>query len=144
MVAIDTSPAKEDDAKKFGASTFVSDVALLEKGSLDMILNTASGRIPLDPFLELLKPRGSLVCVSLPDKEERSQLYLHSAVPTERALVGSYLGPLGDYEEMLAFAVEHDVRPQVEVMPLARINEALTRVRDGKARYRVVVEMPEF
>ena len=44
---------------------------------------------------------------------------------------------------MLAFAVEHDVRPQVEVMPLARINEALDRVRDGKARYRVVVEMPE-
>ena len=61
----------------------------------------------------------------------------------ERALVGSYLGPLGDYEEMLAFAVEHDVRPQVEVMPLARINEALDRVRDGKARYRVVVEMPD-
>ena len=44
---------------------------------------------------------------------------------------------------MLAFAVEHNVRPQVEVMPLARINEALDRVRDGKARYRVVVEMPE-
>ena len=43
---------------------------------------------------------------------------------------------------MLAFAVEHNVRPQVEVMPLARINEALDRVRDGKARYRVVVEMP--
>ena len=142
MVAIDTSPAKEDDAKKFGASTFVSDVALLQKGSLDMILNTASGRIPLDPFLELLKPRGSLVCVSLPDKEERSQLYLHSAVPTERALVGSYLGPLGDYEEMLNFAVEHNVRPQVEVMPVERINEAVARVRAGDARYRVVLEMP--
>ena len=120
----------------------MSDVGLLQKGSLDMILNTASGRIPLDPFLELLKPRGSLVCVSLPDKEERSQLYLHSAVPTERALVGSYLGPLGDYEEMLNFAVEHNVRPQVEVMPVERINEAVARVRAGDARYRVVLEMP--
>ena len=29
---------------------------------------------------------------------------------------------------MLAFAVEHGVKPQVEVMPLARINEALDRV----------------
>ena len=79
-----------------------------------MILLTASGRAPLDPYLALLKPRGKLVCVSrpgkegggltdshyslptaptplhrayqvsLPDKEERSQLYLHSAVRLER------------------------------------------------------------
>ena len=129
----------------------------------------ASGRAPLDPYFTLLKPRGKLVSVSLtdapctlhpapgalhparlrcahqvslPDKEERSQLYLHSAVPTERALVGSYLGPLGDYEEMLNFAVEHNVRPQVEVMPVERINEAVARVRAGDARYRVVLEMP--
>ena len=112
------------------------------RGTFDVILNTASGRAPLDPYFELLKPLGRLVCVSLPDKEERSQLYLHSAVPTERALVGSYLGPLGDYEEMLKFAVEHNVRPQVEVMPVERINEAVARVRAGDARYRVVLEMP--
>ena len=76
-----------------------------------MILLTASGRAPLDPYFTLLKPRGKLVSVSLtdapcalhpapctlhparlrcahqvslPDKEERSQLYLHSAVRPER------------------------------------------------------------
>ncbi len=148
MVALSRSAEKEAEARGFGAAGFVvtSDAAQMQaaRGTFDVILNTASGRAPLDPYFELLKPLGRLVCVSLPDKEERSQLYLHSAVPTERALFGSYLGPLGDYEEMLAFAVEHGVKPQVEVMPLARINEALDRVRDGKARYRVVVEMPEI
>ena len=34
-----------------------------------MILLTASGRAPLDPYLALLKPRGKLVCVSRPGKE---------------------------------------------------------------------------
>ena len=43
---------------------------------------------------------------------------------------------------MLNFAVEHNVRPQVEVMPVERINEAVARVRAGDARYRVVLEMP--
>jgi hypothetical protein len=34
-----------------------------------VILLTASGRAPLDPYLALLKPRGKLVCVSRPGKE---------------------------------------------------------------------------
>lgn len=109
--------------------------------------------------------------MSLPDKEERSQLYLHSAVccaytmrstllracailtlltPAcsayqvifERALVGSYLGPHADYAEMLEMARDHGVRPQVELAPLSQINAMLERVRAGKARYRVVLQMP--
>eukprot|EP00322_Chrysochromulina_rotalis_P024695 CAMPEP_0115853310 /NCGR_PEP_ID=MMETSP0287-20121206/13438_1 /TAXON_ID=412157 /ORGANISM="Chrysochromulina rotalis, Strain UIO044" /LENGTH=362 /DNA_ID=CAMNT_0003307383 /DNA_START=84 /DNA_END=1172 /DNA_ORIENTATION=+ len=147
MIAFDASASKEADASRFGATRFVeatSDTAQMAelKGSLDMILNTASGRVPLDPYLELLKPRSPLVCVSLPDKEAPSQLYMHSAVPTERALVGSYLGPYGDYEEMLQFALAHDVRPQIEVMAFDQINQALERVKSGEARYRVVLEMP--
>ena len=146
MVALSRAAEKEAEARGFGAAGFVvtSDAAQMQaaRGTFDVILNTASGRAPLDPYFELLQALGRLVCVSLPDKEERSQLYLHSAVPTERALFGSYLGPLGDYEEMLNFAVEHNVRPQVEVMPVERINEAVARVRAGDARYRVVLEMP--
>ena len=111
--------------------------------------------------------------VSLPDKEERSQLYLHSAVRCERyaypmrstprtcamlalltsacsayqviferALVGSYLGPHADYAEMLEMARDHGVRPQVELAPMSQINAMLERVRAGKARYRVVLQMP--
>ena len=117
-------------------------MSLLAQFTVQLLRLEKAALILIPERKELLKPRGSLVCVSLPDKEERSQLYLHSAVPTERALVGSYLGPLGDYEEMLNFAVEHNVRPQVEVMPVERINEAVARVRAGDARYRVVLEMP--
>ena len=46
----------------------------------------------------------------------------------------------GDYEPMLRFAVAHGVAPQVEVLPAARVNEAIQRVRDNKARYRMVLE----
>ena len=45
-----------------------------------------------------------------------------------------------DYEEMLAFASKHGVKPQVELMPAAEVNAAITKVRNNTARYRVVLE----
>ena len=85
MVALSRSAEKEAEARGFGTAGFVvtSDDAQMQaaRRTFDVILNTASGRAPLDPYFELMKPLGRLVCVSLPDKEERSQLYLHSAVP---------------------------------------------------------------
>ena len=71
------------------------------------------------------------------------QLYLQSMVPSERAVVGSYLGPYDDYEEMLAFAAANGVAPQVELFPVGEINSAIARVRDNEARYRVVLRMEE-
>ena len=41
---------------------------------------------------------------------------------------------------MLAFATRHGVRPKVEVMPAAQVNDAIAKVRNNSARYRVVLE----
>jgi D-arabinose 1-dehydrogenase-like Zn-dependent alcohol dehydrogenase len=132
--------------------------------SFDVVLNTVSGHAPLDPLFALLKPRGTLVCVGLPEKDQKSQFFLHSAVTAERApppacrpplgacgpaprprtagsLVGSYLGPYADYEEMLRFSTEHGIKPMVELFPFSEINAAIAKVRDNSARYRVVVCM---
>jgi D-arabinose 1-dehydrogenase-like Zn-dependent alcohol dehydrogenase len=46
-----------------------------------------------------------------------------------------------DYEEMLAFATVHSVKPMVELFPASLINEAITKVRNNTARYRIVLEM---
>jgi D-arabinose 1-dehydrogenase-like Zn-dependent alcohol dehydrogenase len=147
VVALSRSPSKEEEARTFGATGFIAtedaDAVAAASGSFDLILNTASGHGPLDDYLGMLKPRGTLACVGLPGKEERSQLYLQSAVPLERSLVGSYLGPYGDYEEMLSFATAHNIAPQVEVMPARQINEALERVRRNEARYRVVLQFDD-
>jgi D-arabinose 1-dehydrogenase-like Zn-dependent alcohol dehydrogenase len=146
VVALSRSPSKEAEARGFGASGFLltGDTGEMEKAgaSFDLILNTVSGHGPLDTYLSLLKPRGLLACVGLPDKGKRSQLYLQSAVPLERSLVGSYLGPFADYDEMLEFAANHEITPQVEVVPSEKINSALDTVRQNKARYRVVLEFP--
>ena len=169
VVAISRTPSKAAEATQFGASAFlVTDepaAMAAAASSFDVILNTVSGHAPLDPLFALLKPRGTLVCVGLPEKDQKSQLFLHSAVTTERtllplaivpwsvgnpalrlprvagSLVGSYLGPYSDYEEMLKFATEHGIKPMVELFPFDEINTAIAKVRDNSARYRVVLTM---
>jgi len=144
VVALSRSPSKEAEAREFGASAFLvtEDAAAMaaSAASFDMILNTVSGHAPIDPYLALLKPRGTLACVGLPEKDQKSQMWFQSMVPTERHLVGSYLGPYDDYEEMLAFATAHGIKPKVELMPAAEINAAIAKVRNNTARFRVVLE----
>ena len=44
---------------------------------------------------------------------------------------------------MLLFAAQNGVQPQVEVVDVAEINEAITKVRKNEARYRMVLRMGE-
>ena len=147
VVAISRSASKEAEARELGASSFLitEDPAAMAAaaGSFDVILNTVSGHAPIDGYLSLLKPRGTLACVGLPEKDQKSQMWFQSFVPSEKALVGSYLGPHADYQGMLDFAVAHGIKPMIELMPAKDINAALTKVRNNTARYRVVVEFPQ-
>ena len=148
VVALSRTEAKEDEARGFGATSFLvteeAEAMSSAAGSFDLLLNTVSGHpSTLDAYLSLLKPRGTLVNVGLPSKEKTSNLYLQSVVPSERMIAGSYLGPYRDYDDMLLFAAQNGVQPQVEVVDVAEINEAITKVRNNEARYRMVLRMGE-
>jgi uncharacterized zinc-type alcohol dehydrogenase-like protein len=40
---------------------------------------------------------------------------------------------------MLEFSARHSVAPIVEFFPMSKVNDALERLRSGKARYRIVL-----
>mmetsp|Transcript_15726 Transcript_15726/g.49479 ORF Transcript_15726/g.49479 Transcript_15726/m.49479 type:complete len:287 (-) Transcript_15726:117-977(-) len=147
VVAISKSDSKKAEAAEFGATAFLcsenQDQMSAAKGSLDVILNTASGVAGMDGYLALLKSRGVMACVGLPEKDSANPTTLHmqSFVLQERSLQGSYLGPLADYAEMLSFAAAHGVKPKVELMKLAEVNEAVAKIKAGTARYRMVLTM---
>jgi uncharacterized zinc-type alcohol dehydrogenase-like protein len=42
---------------------------------------------------------------------------------------------------MLEFCARHQIAPVTETFPFAQVNDALERLRSGKARYRVVLDM---
>jgi FAD/FMN-containing dehydrogenase len=40
---------------------------------------------------------------------------------------------------MLSFAQAHGIKPWIELMPMSKVNEAIERVKQNKARYRIVL-----
>jgi len=82
-----------------------------------------------------LKKRGKLVLLGFPDVTLNStDLVVH-----ELSITGSFLGDRTTMREMLAFAHDHHITPEVEQLPMEKVNEALQRVRENKARYRIVL-----
>jgi uncharacterized zinc-type alcohol dehydrogenase-like protein len=82
-----------------------------------------------------LKKKGKLVLLGFPDVALNStDLVVH-----ELSITGSFLGNRTTMREMLAFAQEHGIAPEVELMPMTKVNEAIRRVKENKARYRFVL-----
>lgn len=57
---------------------------------------------------------------------------------------GSDIGGRKDMNEMLNFCAEKGVKPMVELMKMSEINKALDHLKNGKPRYRVVVEVDDI
>ena len=60
-------------------------------------------------------------------------------VAHDLTISGSLLGDPDTMRQMLVFAHEHHITPMVELMTMSRINEAIRRVQENKARYRIVL-----
>eukprot|EP00743_Colponemidia_sp_Colp-15_P009403 GILK01010281.1.p2 GENE.GILK01010281.1~~GILK01010281.1.p2 ORF type:complete len:169 (-),score=33.89 GILK01010281.1:21-527(-) len=144
VTAVSTSPGKEEEAKKFGAHHFLnsSDEEAMKaaKNRFDFILCTVSGTANFGGYLSILKPRGTLCLVGLPPTGEPLPLTALHFVVGERSVVGGYIGSRATTREMLEFSAANGIVPQIQVIPLSRINEGLDIVRNGQARYRIVLD----
>lgn len=145
VAALSTRADKREEALRLGATHFVhteaGDAMRALRHHFDMLLVTASQHTALDAYLQLLAPRGVLSYVGLPDMAHKSQFHPQSVVQRECSIVGSYLGGKAQYDEMLAFAAVHGVEPWVETFAATQVNEAIERLRHGRARYRVVLDL---
>jgi uncharacterized zinc-type alcohol dehydrogenase-like protein len=139
VTAISSSAGKRAQSLAYGADRFVdvSDQAGLRHFGFyfDLLLCTASGGVRWEALLATLKKRGVLVLLGFPDVVFNST----DLVAHEISITGSFLGNRATMREMLTFAEEHKVLPEIELMPMARVNEAIQRVKMNKARYRIVL-----
>jgi uncharacterized zinc-type alcohol dehydrogenase-like protein len=139
VVAISSRPEKEEQALAFGADRFIdaNDRAALRQVALgfDLLLCAAGGGMDWEASLATLRKRGKLVLVGFPDVAFNST----NLVARELSVTGSFLGNRATMREMLAFAQDRGITPEVELMPMSQVNEAIQRVRDNKARYRIVL-----
>jgi len=141
VTAISSSPGKKDEALSLGADHFIlaSDREALRKQELsfDLHLYTAHSDVDWTMLSFTVRNNGKIVVLGfskVPVKFEPLELVVH-----QQSITGSFIGNRAMMREMLSFAQEHDIKPKVELMPMSKVNEAIQRVKDNKARYRIVL-----
>ena len=140
------SPAKEKDAKAMGAHHFVSTKEIgnlnkLEK-QYDLLLNTVSADLDLEPYLQMLKLDGTLVVIGLPGKPY--SINAGTLLGQRRALAGSMIGGIAQLQEMLDFCGKNQIVSDVEVIQADYINAAYDRTVSSDVKYRFVIDAKSF
>ena len=140
------SASKEADAKRMGADKFIvtKDIKELDKlkQSYDLILNTVSADIDLEPYLQLLKLDGTLVVIGLPGKPYA--INAGTLLAQRRSLAGSMIGGMAELQEMLNFCGKHNIVSDVEVIKADYINTAYDRTVASDVKYRFVIDASTF
>ncbi|KAG8382525.1 hypothetical protein BUALT_Bualt05G0086500 [Buddleja alternifolia] len=143
VTVFSTSISKKDEALNLlGADNFVissdeEQMTALQK-SFDFMINTASGDIPFDLYLSLLKTAGVLVLVGFPSEVKFSPGNL---VLGAKTITGSITGGTKQTQEMLDFCASHKIYPKIEVIPIQYANEALERLIKKDVKYRFVIDI---
>ena len=141
VTVLSTSPSKRDDALGLGAHDFAAtrdpETFKTHLGKFDFILDTVSAKHDYNAYLGLLKRDGKMVLVGLP---EPTPLAAGALIMGRKSLAGSLIGGIRETQEMLDFCAEHGIASDIELIPMARINEAYERMVRGDVRYRFVID----
>jgi uncharacterized zinc-type alcohol dehydrogenase-like protein len=143
VTVISTSPSKEADAKKLGATHFLvsTDKEAMSKYNsyFDVILDAISANHDYTAYLNLLGIDGKLMVVGLPIESPKVQPF--SLVTNRRSVIGSCIGGMKETQEMLDYCAEHNIVSEIEVIPMQKINEAYDRMLKGDVKYRFVIDL---
>lgn len=142
---ISRSRDKAGDARRLGAHEFLvsADTAAMSaaRDRFDVVIDTISAPHELEPYLRLVALDGTLSQVG----------YLGPVtVQTTELLIGrKKLGSAGSggrpaTAALLDFCARHDITADVEVLPSARVNEALDRLERNDVRYRFVLDLSDL
>ncbi|CAG9327734.1 unnamed protein product [Blepharisma stoltei] len=150
VTAISTNPHKIEEAKSFGAHHFLNsrDEQQMKEAanSFDFILDTAI-QINIDQDCKLIKPRGILNIVGLPDARENLNFNLFTILGKNINLTANPVGSRWEGDQMLEFCRVHDVYPLVEEYKFADCQAAVNSLAHGVPHYpkfRNVMETASF
>lgn len=142
VTAFSTSPDKEAEAKELGANHFVNsrDPKALEsvRNSFDLILSTVNADLDWDAYIAALRPKGRLHLVGVIPSPISSQIF--PMIAGQKSISASPLGSPVTTARMLDFAARQGVEPITETFSFDQVNDAIARLRSGKARYRIVLK----
>src|SRR6516162_8360429 len=139
--AFTTSDSKDAEARKLGAhyvhNTKQEGVLKKLSRSLDLIISTINVPSDVAGFLDTLVPKGRFHNVGA--VLNPLEVPAFSLILGQKSVSGSPTGSPTAIDHMLSFSARHSIAPVVESFPMSKVNDALERLRSGKARYRIVL-----
>ena len=146
VCAIDIDDGKLAHATKLGADYVVNakngdPAAAVKKvtgGGAHGVLITAPSLIAFKQGVGMARKRGTCVLVGLPPGEFPVPLF--DVVANCITIRGSFVGTRQDMAEALSFAAEGKVKADIELQPLAAINDVFARLERGDVPSRVVLD----
>lgn len=142
-VLFTTSAGKTEDARRLGADEVIisknAEEMAKHTDSFDFILDTVAADHPIDAYLNLLKRDGTLTQVGAP--ENPLSVSAFSVIWRRRNFAGSLIGGIPETQEMLDFCAEHGLTADIELIKMADIETAYSRMLKSDVKYRFVIDM---
>jgi uncharacterized zinc-type alcohol dehydrogenase-like protein len=115
------------------------DTAALKKATrrFDLIVSTVNVALDWNAFMSTLKPKGRLHFVGA--TLEPAAIVPLALIGSQHSISGSPVGSPGTLAQMLDFSARHKLQPVTEHFDFGDVNAALSHLRSGDARYRVVL-----
>ncbi len=133
VTMLSRSPSKEADANKLGAHNFIlttnEEAVKSVAGYFDFILDTVAVDHDYNMYINMLKPKGIMVCVGIPTVP--IQVSPLGVIFYGRAVVGSLIGGLPKTQEMLDYCADNNITAEVEIINMKDINECYERLLKG-------------
>lgn len=143
VTAFTSSDAKRKEALELGAHHTLNsrdpEELKAAAGKFDMIISTVNVALDWNLYLQTLAVRGRLHFVGA--TLEPLNIGVFNLMAHQCSVSSSPVGSPTTIETMLDFSARHHVQPKIELFPFANVNDALDRLRSGKAHYRIVLKM---
>jgi uncharacterized zinc-type alcohol dehydrogenase-like protein len=142
VTAFTSSEAKKSDSLTMGAhhvlNTRNEDELAAVAGTFDLILSTVNVKLDWNAYIATLAPKGRLHFVGA--TLEPLDIGVFPLIAGQRSISGSPVGSPNTIKSMLDFSARHKIEPIVEYFKFDQVNEALAKLRAGKAHYRIVLQ----
>ncbi len=141
VTAFTSSDSKKAETIEMGAHQTVnsrnSEELEAVAGQFDLILSTVNVKLDWNIYLSTLNSKGRLHFVGA--VMDPLDIGVFPLIMGQRSISGSPVGSPAAISKMLNFAAMHNIKPVVENFHFDQVNEAIEKLKSGKARYRIVL-----
>ena len=144
VTVITRSDRKAAEALRAGADAVLvsADREQMKKArqSLDLVLSTIPVDHDMTPYLRLLKRDGAYLVLGV-IAPLTSAIHGGLLAGQRISISGSMIGGIAETQELLDFCAKHGISADIQVIPMAGINDAYDQLHAGDPGHRYVIDM---